>query len=179
MGDRRGPGCQCPHPRRSAGRTASHAVRLAVQRGNRGRAPSPARPAEARLSRCHRGGRIRAPGRSAGASPQPERSDSRRHPAPQIMTSSIFMATSLDGFIARPDDALDWLPASGGKEHGYSEFIAAEDAIVMGHRTFEKVLTFGAWPFGKKQVTVLSTKPSGVAVPAGAVCEAMAGKPSA
>jgi len=71
------------------------------------------------------------------------------------MTASIFMATSLDGFIARPDDA-----------------------IVMGHRTFEKVLTFGAWPFGKKQVIVLSTKPSGVAVPAGAVCEAMAGTPS-
>jgi len=94
------------------------------------------------------------------------------------MTASIFMATSLDGFIARPDDALDWLPAGGGKEHGYREFIAAEDAIVMGHRTFEKVLTFGAWPFGKKQVTVLSTKPSGVAVPAGAVCEAMAGTPS-
>lgn len=94
------------------------------------------------------------------------------------MTASVFIATSLDGFIARQDDALDWLPANGGEEHGYSEFITTVDAIVMGHRTYEKVLTFGAWPYGKKQVIVLSTNPSGVAVPEGAVCEAMAGTPS-
>lgn len=94
------------------------------------------------------------------------------------MTASIFIATSLDGFIARPDDALDWLPANGGEDHGYNEFIATVDAIVMGRRTFEKVLTFGAWPFGNKQVIVLSANPSGVAVPAGAVCEAMAGTPA-
>ena len=88
------------------------------------------------------------------------------------MTASVFIATSLDGFIARPDDALGWLPTNGGEEHGYSEFIATVDAIVMERRTFEKVLTFGAWPYGKKQVNVLNTNPSGVAVPAGAVCEA-------
>lgn len=93
------------------------------------------------------------------------------------MTASVFIATSLDGFIARQDDALDWLPVNGGEEHGYDEFIAAVDAIVMGRRTFEKVLTFGAWPYGKKPVIVLSTNPSTVPAPAGAVCEAMAGRP--
>jgi len=94
------------------------------------------------------------------------------------MTCSIFIATSLDGFIARPDDALDWLPTTGGEEHGYNAFITTVDAIVMGRRTFEKVLTFGAWPYDRKQVIVLSANPSGVAVPAGAVCEAMAGTPA-
>lgn len=94
------------------------------------------------------------------------------------MTASIFIATSLDGFIARLDDALDWLPTNGGEEHGYSEFITTVDAIVMGRRTFDKVLTFGAWPYGRKPVVVLSGNPSGVAVPAGAVCEAMAGTPA-
>lgn len=93
------------------------------------------------------------------------------------MTASVFIATSLDGFIARPDDALDWLPADGGEEHGYDEFIATVDAIVMGRRTFETVLTFGTWPFGKTPVIVLSTHPSRIVVPDGAVCEAMAGTP--
>lgn len=94
------------------------------------------------------------------------------------MTCSMFVATSLDGFIARLDDALDWLPTTGGEEQGYDEFITTVDAIVMGRRTFEKVLTFGAWPYGRTQVIVLSANPSGVAVPAGAVCEAMAGTPA-
>jgi dihydrofolate reductase len=92
------------------------------------------------------------------------------------MTASIFIATSLDGFIARPDDALDWLPVDD-EEHGYDEFIATVDAIVMGRRTFEKVLTFGTWPYGKKPVIVLSTHTSRIAAPDGAVCEAMAGTP--
>ncbi len=73
------------------------------------------------------------------------------------MKASVFIATSLDGFIARQDGALDWLPMGGGEDYGYSEFIATVDAIVMGRTTFDKVLTFGAWPYGDKQVVVLST----------------------
>lgn len=75
---------------------------------------------------------------------------------------SIFVAASLDGFIARPDDDLDWLPGGGQTEdddedYGYGEFIRSVDTLVMGRRTFEKVLTFGDWPYGDRRVEVLST----------------------
>ena len=93
------------------------------------------------------------------------------------MKASVFIATSLDGFIARRDGAIDWLPADGGEPHGYTEFIATVDAIVMGRNTFETVLSFGAWPFGGMPVVVLTTRPSEVAVPEGAVCDVMAGPP--
>ena len=58
---------------------------------------------------------------------------------------AIFVGVSLDGFIARPNGDLDWLMGDGGgdsAEYGYNEFIGDIDAIVMGRRTFEKVLTF-------------------------------------
>jgi dihydrofolate reductase len=93
------------------------------------------------------------------------------------MKASVFIATSLDGFIAREDGALDWLPADGGEPHGYDEFIATVDAIVIGRKTFETVVGFDAWPYGKKQVVVLSTTLSALTVPDGAVCEVMAGSP--
>ena len=50
---------------------------------------------------------------------------------------SVFVGTSLDGFIARPNGALDFLPPDGGEPHGYNEFIASVDAIVIGRKTFE------------------------------------------
>jgi dihydrofolate reductase len=93
------------------------------------------------------------------------------------MRASVFIATSLDGFIARQDGALDWLPADGGEPHGYDEFIATVDAIVIGRKTFETVLTFDAWPYGTKPVVVLSTRPSGLKAPDGAVCDMMTGTP--
>jgi dihydrofolate reductase len=93
------------------------------------------------------------------------------------MRCSVFIATSLDGFIARPDGALDWLPAGGGEPHGYDEFIATVDAILIGRKTFETVLSFDAWPYGLKPVVVLSRTLSAVAVPEGAVCERMEGSP--
>jgi dihydrofolate reductase len=94
------------------------------------------------------------------------------------MTASVFIATSLDGFIAREDGALDWLPADGGEPHGYDEFMATVDAVVMGRRTFETVLTFDGWPFGSKPVVVLSSRPAELQAPEGAVCEFMDGTPS-
>jgi dihydrofolate reductase len=92
------------------------------------------------------------------------------------MNASVFIATSLDGFIARPDGAIDWLP-NDGQAHGYEEFIATVDAIVMGRHTFETVLSFGAWPFGKMPVVVLTSRPSDVSIPTGARCELMSGSP--
>jgi dihydrofolate reductase len=93
------------------------------------------------------------------------------------MKASVFIATSLDGFIARLDGALDWLPADGGEPHGYDEFIATVDAIVMGRKTFETVLGFDAWPYGPKPVVVLSSRPSTLKAPEGVPCEMMTGTP--
>ena len=93
------------------------------------------------------------------------------------MKASVFIATSLDGFIARADGGLDWLPPGGGEPHGYDEFIATVDALVIGRNTFETVLTFDEWPYGEKPVFVLSTRPLAPA-PAGAVVERMSGDPA-
>ena len=68
----------------------------------------------------------------------------------RLIRGSVFIATSLDGFIARQDGALDWLPSDGGEPHGYDEFIATVDAIVIGRKTFETVLTFDTWPLWDK-----------------------------
>ncbi|HLY96979.1 MAG TPA: dihydrofolate reductase family protein [Sideroxyarcus sp.] len=78
---------------------------------------------------------------------------------------SVFIATSLDGFIARKDGELDWLPGSdgstGGEDLGYEQFIATVDTLVMGRNTYELVLSFGAWPYPDKRVVVLSARYSG------------------
>jgi dihydrofolate reductase len=94
------------------------------------------------------------------------------------MKASVFIATSLDGFIARQDGSLDWLPAGGGEPHGYNEFIATVDAIVMGRKTFETVLGFDAWPYSPKPVVVLSSAPAKLKAPEGVACEFMSGGPS-
>src|SRR5437016_689644 len=93
------------------------------------------------------------------------------------MKASVFIATSLDGYIARQDGGLDWLPVDGCEPHGYDEFIATVDALVIGRKTFETVLSFDAWPYGTKPVIVLSTTLRELKTPEGAVCDLMAGDP--
>jgi dihydrofolate reductase len=93
------------------------------------------------------------------------------------MTASVFIGASLDGFIARTNGDLDWLPAGGGEPHGYDEFIATVDAIVIGRMTFETVLAFEAWPYGEKRVVVLSSSPLDLSKARGAV-EQMSGTPA-
>jgi dihydrofolate reductase len=93
------------------------------------------------------------------------------------MTVSVFVGTSLDGFIARPNGDLDFLPAGGGEPHGYNEFFASVDALVIGRKTFESVLTFDTWPYGEKPVFVLSTRTLAPA-PRGAVVEHLSGSPA-
>lgn len=75
------------------------------------------------------------------------------------MTCSVFIGTSVDGFIARPNGALDFLPVDGGEPHGYTEFFASIDALVIGRNTYETVLAFPKWPYGNKRVIVLSSRP--------------------
>src|SRR6266699_6913958 len=93
------------------------------------------------------------------------------------MKASVFIGTSVDGFIARQDGALDWLPVNGGEPHGYDEFMATVDALVIGRKTFETVLTFDAWPYGTKPVFVLSTRTLAPA-PLGAEVERMSEDPA-
>lgn len=71
---------------------------------------------------------------------------------------SVYIATSLDGFIARKNGGLDWLPTprEGDEDYGYAEFMSTVDNIVMGRNTFEKVLSFGNWPYEKKVVVLTS-----------------------
>src|SRR5216683_922251 len=64
------------------------------------------------------------------------------------MKVSVFVGTSVDGFMARPDGGLDFLPPGGGEPHGYNEFIATVDALVIGRKTYETVLAFTEWPYG-------------------------------
>jgi dihydrofolate reductase len=90
---------------------------------------------------------------------------------------SVFVGTSLDGFMARPNGDLDFLPPGGGEPHGYDEFIASVDAIVIGRKTFETVLTLGSWPYGDKRVVVLSSRPIDLSAASGGVVEQMAGPP--
>lgn len=85
------------------------------------------------------------------------------------MRCSVFIATSLDGFIARPDGALDWLPGADAAADdfdgtpddgsGYDAFMAGVDVIVMGRATYDTVLDFGiGWPY-PRPVVVLTSRP--------------------
>jgi dihydrofolate reductase len=92
------------------------------------------------------------------------------------MKASVFIGTSVDGFIARANGDLDFLPAGGGEPHGYEEFMATVDALVIGRNTYETVLSFDEWPYTGKRVFVLSTHPLAPA-PEGVVVERMSGHP--
>jgi len=90
--------------------------------------------------------------------------------------ASVFIGTSVDGFIARTNGDLDFLPPGGGEPHGYAEFMDTVDALVIGRKTFETVLAFDTWPYGEKPVFVLSTRKLAPA-PAGDLVEHMSGDP--
>ena len=77
---------------------------------------------------------------------------------------SVFIATSLDGFIAREDGSIDWLMeantrATPGEDGGYKAFISTVDGLVIGRHSFEKVLSFDAWPYGDLPVIVMTSRP--------------------
>ncbi|MGD9487404.1 MAG: dihydrofolate reductase family protein [Calditrichaceae bacterium] len=76
---------------------------------------------------------------------------------------SVYIATSIDGFIAKRDGGIEWLdnPEYSGVELkglDYDDFIATVDAIVMGRNSYEKVRTFGFWPYEKTPVVVLTRR---------------------
>ena len=92
------------------------------------------------------------------------------------MKLSVFCGVSVDGFLARPDHSLDFLDAGGQEPHGFEEFYASVDVVVIGRKTFEVVRTFGQWFYGKKPVVVLSSHPLDFSSIEGVV-EQMSGEP--
>jgi len=94
------------------------------------------------------------------------------------MRASVFVGTSLDGSIARPNGDFDFLPVGGGESHGFDEFMASVDVLVMGRNTFDQVSTFDPWPYGEKRVVVLSSRPIDLSAVAGIAIEQMAGPPA-
>mgnify|MGYP001825684183 CR=1 FL=1 len=74
-----------------------------------------------------------------------------------MITGHVFIATSLDGFVARKSGELDWLmkQETKGEDHGYDAFMASVDGLVMGRGSFETVMTFEEWPY-EKPVVVMS-----------------------
>jgi dihydrofolate reductase len=93
------------------------------------------------------------------------------------MKASVFVGTSVDGFIARHNGDFDFLPEGGGEPHGYNEFIATVDVLVIGRNTFDKVLAFETWPYQDLRVVVLSNRPIDTPAIPGARVERMFGQP--
>ena len=94
------------------------------------------------------------------------------------MKVSVFVGTSVDGFIARRDGRFDFLDEGGKEPHGYDEFFASVDTIVIGRHTFETVLAFPDWPYGDKRVVVLSSRPVDLSAVRGGTIEQMGGSPA-
>ncbi|WP_101827130.1 dihydrofolate reductase family protein [Klebsiella michiganensis] len=89
-----------------------------------------------------------------------------------MVTTHVFIAVSLDGYIARQDGDIDWLLQRDDptEDHGYAAFIVDKDWIVMGRGSYEKALTFDQWPYDRP-VLVLSRQLTDTAIP-----EALKGK---
>jgi dihydrofolate reductase len=86
-------------------------------------------------------------------------------------------AQAFHGWVKNEDGSFDFLDEGGGEPHGYDEFIASVDTLVIGRNTYETVLAFTTWPYGDKRVVVLSSRPLDLAAAKGPV-EQMAGPPA-
>ncbi|WP_427160854.1 dihydrofolate reductase family protein [Aliinostoc sp. HNIBRCY26] len=71
----------------------------------------------------------------------------------------LFIASSLDGYIARSSGAVDWLFTD--QDYGYTDFYTQVDTLIMGNKTYQQVLSFGDYPYADKEVFVFSQKQQG------------------
>lgn len=74
----------------------------------------------------------------------------------------LYIAMSLDGYIAKQDDDISFLTAveQEGEDYGYSKFIETIDAVILGRKTYDKILAMGSdWPYGDRKVYVLTRTP--------------------
>ncbi len=95
---------------------------------------------------------------------------------------TVFMATSLDGFIADEDGSVEWLnelppPEDSDEDMGFGALLQSVDRLVMGRTTFNQVLSFGSWPYGDTPVMVLSHQAAPRVLPDGATIEFAHGSP--
>lgn len=72
------------------------------------------------------------------------------------MQITYYVASTLDGFIAKPDGSVDFLSLINGEPEPYQEFVAGIDALLMGRRTYEQILSFGEWPYGNRRCWVMT-----------------------
>ena len=95
------------------------------------------------------------------------------------MQGSVYVAISLDGFIARRDGNLDWLMSAdpGEGDFGFDEFLSSVDALAMGRNTFDFVLGAGEWPYGEKPVFVMTHRDLDLPVGFPGRVETFAGSP--
>ncbi|MCZ6728323.1 MAG: dihydrofolate reductase family protein [SAR324 cluster bacterium] len=70
----------------------------------------------------------------------------------------VYIAATVDGYIADAQGSVAFLDAFEGENHGYKEFFRTIDTLVMGRRSFDQVLGFGNWPYEKKRTVVLSNR---------------------
>jgi dihydrofolate reductase len=95
------------------------------------------------------------------------------------MKLSVFCGVSVDGFLARRDDTFDFLLAGEQVPHGFEEFLASVDVVVMGRRTFEVVLKLGHLAtYGEKPMMVLSSRPLDFSSVKGGKLEQISGEPA-
>ncbi|HLJ74083.1 MAG TPA: dihydrofolate reductase family protein, partial [Thermoanaerobaculia bacterium] len=76
----------------------------------------------------------------------------------RLMRVSVFVGVTIDGFLARVDGSFDFLTPFQ-EDHGFTEFWKSVDALVIGRETYETVLAFPDWPYGKKRLVVLTHRP--------------------
>lgn len=93
------------------------------------------------------------------------------------MKTSVFVGTSADGFIARKDGSFDFLSAGGNEPHGFEEFFATVDSLLMGRNTYDVVREMDEWFYGDKPVFVFTSRPI-IAATDGSVVERMSGTPA-
>lgn len=80
-------------------------------------------------------------------------------PSPKAPRCSVYIATSLDGFIARADGGIDWLSRveRAGEDYGFKAFFDSVDTLVMGRKTYDTALGFDAWPYAGKRCVVVTS----------------------
>ncbi|MFN7160054.1 MAG: dihydrofolate reductase family protein [Candidatus Gracilibacteria bacterium] len=82
---------------------------------------------------------------------------------------TLYIAQSIDGYIATPDGSVDWLSPFEGLEedYGYKVFLDTVDTLIIGRKTFDQIVSFGVWPFFDKKVYVLSRNNAPENIPEG------------